>query len=261
MLINLGTNAVKFSNAGGKVTLDVSVNEQTDEEVELRFAVEDTGVGIRADQKENLFRAFHQADCSTTRKYGGTGLGLIISKNIVELMQGQIDVKSTEGGGSTFSFTARLNKQTQAEPRRDLSDCRVKEQAKKASTHLRGARVLLVEDNEINQMLAEEVLTQNGMVVAKALNGQEALELLATQDFDGILMDCQMPVMDGYEATRKVREQDRHRELPIIAMTANAMKGDKQKVLDVGMNDHIVKPFDPDTVLITMAQWITPTAH
>ena len=123
---------------------------------------------------------------------------------------------------------------------------------------LKGALVLLVEDNELNQELAMEVLTMNGINVEVASNGMEALKLLDEQTFDGILMDCQMPIMDGYEATRKIREQDKFRELPVIAMTANVMKHDVEKCLEVGMNDHIAKPLDPDVMFLTMAKWIKP---
>ena len=261
VLINLGSNAVKFSHPGGSVFVKISLKEREDSAVILDFSVKDDGIGISESQQEELFTAFHQADSSTTRKYGGTGLGLVISKNIVQMMSGEFSVESREGDGSLFSFTARLKEQLAGESRRASSSDSRNEELLEASAHLRGSRLLLVEDNEMNQLLVREILADYGLKIEVAANGKEALDRLESETFDGVLMDCQMPEMDGYEATRRIREHERHRELPVIAMTANAMKGDRERVLDAGMNDHIVKPIHPDVVVTTLAKWIQPSGR
>ncbi|RDH83418.1 MAG: hypothetical protein DIZ77_04750 [endosymbiont of Seepiophila jonesi] len=160
--------------------------------------------------------------------------------------------------GSTFSFTVRLQKQ-QGEPSQPGTSIRQTDaEVAVATTQLHGAKILLVEDNEINQELMLELLAANEILVETAKDGQEALDLLDREDFDGVLMDSQMPVMDGYEATRHIREQDKYNNLPILALTANAMKGDREKVLAASMNDHIPKPINPGAMFITIAKWISP---
>ena len=396
VLINLGNNAVKFTEKG-EVVIAVRVAEEKQDIVKLHFSVRDTGLGMNTEQQNKLFKSFSQADTSTTRKFGGTGLGLVISKNLTEMMGGEIWIESEPEVGSTFHFTAILHKQQDAPSKRvntmgdldalkvlvvDDNSCsreilstmldsfgfevdhvdsgeaalqlieqadkteayqlvimdwkmpvmdgiettreiqlnhqlselpkvimvtaygkedasqeadnveissfltkpvtpsslfdaimestghRVDSESKVSTRHeaiaegivqLRGAKVLLVEDNEINQELAEELLTSNGIITKIANNGQEALDILATQDFDGVLMDCQMPVLDGFEATRQLREQEKFKTLPILALTANAMAGDREKVLSVGMNDHISKPINIREMFMTMAKWITPS--
>ncbi|WP_006788445.1 response regulator [Thiorhodospira sibirica] len=395
VLINLGNNAVKFTEPGGEVLVRVTVFEESPHFVTLHFAVRDSGIGLSPEQQQRLFQSFTQADSSTTRRYGGSGLGLAICKRLTALMDGQIWVESALGAGSTFHFTARFGKQTglpsarrqrpealpalrilvvddnqsarevlgamltafgfyleeaasgaqaiarlaQAEqdgtpfelvlmdwkmPGMDgLATTRTiqhdhlllkaptvimvtaygRDEAQRAAdglqvagfltkpvvpstlldailtalghqavTHhrrserqdstaeavaqLRGARILLVEDNAINQELALELLTSNGIRVAVANNGQEALELLAEQTFDGVLMDCQMPVMDGYTATRAIRQNPAWGDLPVLAMTANVMTGDRERAIAAGMNDHIGKPVKVREMLATMACWI-----
>ncbi|MCM2679632.1 response regulator [Echinimonas agarilytica] len=396
ILLNLGANAIKFTESGGEVVIHAKLIEQRNTDIELQFSIRDTGLGMSVDQQTHLFESFSQLDSSTTRKHGGTGLGLAICKQLVALMQGRIWVDSEEGKGSTFYFTTclgiqekpkrRVNKEPvvlkdlnalivddnsssrlilksmlsnfgfsvaeatngreaiamiedaeQTKPyqlvlmdwrmpeldgietaRTIQSDPNIKsaptvimvtaysrEEAKleakgvalagflakpvmpsllldtimvalghsvvvdsRSSTkqeslidalrQLQGAKVLLVEDNEINQELAIELFKSKGLKPTLACNGQEALELLDTQEFDGVLMDCQMPVMDGYSATRAIRQQPRFKDLPVIAMTANVMAGDREKVLEVGMNDHIAKPIDIETIFQTMALWIHP---
>ncbi len=256
VLINLGSNAVKFGDTGDSVSLIVALKEESDHEVVLQFAIEDTGIGMSQEQMEGLFQPFGQADSSTTRKYGGTGLGLIISKKIVQLMNGEIAVESEQDAGSTFRFTVSLKtQQSESSQNRALGN-QTEMDVDQAIVRMRGAKILLVEDNEINREIVLDILAMSGMTVEIAFDGQEALEFLAKDDFDGVLMDCQMPVMDGYEATRQIREQKKFKDLPIIALTANAMKGDREKVLAVGMNDHIAKPVNPDLMFITMAKWI-----
>lgn len=398
ILTNLANNAVKFTEQG-EIVISFSIEDKTDNSVTLHCAVKDTGIGMDTEQKEKLFRSFSQADTSTTRKYGGTGLGLVIAKKLVELMGGDIWLESEVGKGTTFHFSAKFGLQEnpvmrrmfcadeldgtrvlvvddnaaareimvnlvrsfgihadsacsgkeaeqliitsqQPETRYDLLlidwkmpkkdgvvtvaelsansaiECPpvimvtgysredVLEEAKEkgvklktvltkpvtASTllesighaldkgvvldnnsatkatkkvspelHLKGVSVLLVEDNPMNQELAVELLEQVGMKVEIANNGQQAVDKLEQNaNYDVVLMDCQMPVMDGFQATKNIRKIESVKSLPIIAMTANAMTGDKEKVLDAGMNDHIAKPIDIDAMYATLARWIKP---
>jgi CheY-like chemotaxis protein len=226
------------------------------QEITLKFSVKDNGIGISPEQQNLIFQPFGQADNTTTRKYGGTGLGLIICQNIVELMGGKIWFESEKESGSTFFFTIKIEKPNGDSPVVD-SDANDQELLLNESESIvKGKRVLLVEDNDINQELCQDILNSFEVKIEVANNGQEALLLLANRDFDVILMDCQMPVMDGYEATRQIRKQDKFRNIPIIAMTANAMSADRKRVLEVGMSDHLPKPFNPDKMIITLAKWI-----
>ena len=250
VLLNLGQNAVKFTEHGG-VTFRVQVLERDAAAAHLRFEVQDTGIGMPSEVQEQLFQPFTQGDASTSRHYGGTGLGLSISHRLVRMMGGDIDVDSAPGEGSCFGFDLRCPLQHEAQAKRVApppADPSV----------LRGARVLLVEDNPINREIAESLLHSAGVSVAVACNGQEALEMLARGCYDGVLMDCQMPVLDGYEATRRLRLQPQWQELPVIAMTADAMVGDREKALAAGMNDHIVKPIRVDEMFSTLARWVRP---
>ena len=399
IMSNLCNNAVKFTETG-QVVISSELKEDNGESVVIQFEVRDSGIGMSKEQKEKLFQPFNQADTTTTRKYGGTGLGLTISKRLTELMGGEIWAESEEGKGSTFKFTARLQVQENSVPRQVLNEqelaklkvliiddnsmaldvlqkmaanlcgrvetandgdtaltmcrdatqknepydiiltdwqmpnmdgveyCRklkeednvntspvvimvtafgrdqairsavkrgvefnavlskpvtsslflssineacngrlLKSEAPKldsgrermAVKSLSGTNVLLVEDNILNQELAIEFLSSSGISVMTAENGLEALEILKSgYEFDGILMDIQMPVMDGYTACREIRKLEKYRKLPIIAMTANVMSGDRKKVLDAGMNAHIGKPINVGEMLATMAKWITP---
>jgi len=399
ILINLGNNAAKFTEQG-EVVVGAEQVTMADGRVELHFWVRDSGIGMTPEQCARLFQSFSQADSSTTRKYGGTGLGLVISKNLVELMAGRIWVDSEAGKGSTFHFHAWFGVQTDVAPRRmfhadELLGLRVlvvddnasareilstmarsfglevdvanggaealrmlaeaehkqlaydlvlldwrmpgmdgietlqrmqggalqqvpavimvtafgREEAHEAALRqdmqlpavltkpvtpstlleaigvalgkgvvsesrqaeredrshadqaaLAGAHVLLAEDNEMNQELARELLESAGIVLSIVENGQQALDALAgAERYDGVLMDCQMPVMDGYAATRHLRAQPQFADLPIIAMTANAMAGDRELALAAGMNDHISKPLNVNTMFATMARWIRPS--
>jgi CheY-like chemotaxis protein len=256
VLINLGGNAVKFCDEGGNVGLKVSVKNADGASVVLQFSVRDTGIGMSASQQENLFQPFTQADGSTTRRYGGTGLGLVISKKIVEMMAGKIWMESTQDVGSIFNFTARLGQRNHPPEHKKLSSAIIEENVRRAMEKIKGSHILLVEDNDINQEVIKALLVRSNIRVETADNGLQALDMMADQEFDGVLMDCQMPVMDGYEATRKIRAQEKFKNLPVLAITANAMVGDREKVLDAGMNDHIAKPIDPDKMFLTMAKWI-----
>jgi PAS domain S-box-containing protein len=254
ILINLGNNAAKFTQAG-EIIISMRVLGQNKNQLKLHFSVKDTGIGMTPEQQAKLFQAFNQADSSTTRKYGGTGLGLTISKHLVEMMGGELWAESKQGVGSTFHFTINLGFQKNIAKSNQFKELR-SSRVEQAIAQLHGAKILLVEDNQVNQMLALHVLRNNGLVPTLAENGQQALDMLESQGFDGILMDCQMPIMDGYAATKEIRKQEKYRDLPILAMTANAMAGDKEKVLAVGMNAHISKPFTRDELFTTMAQWI-----
>jgi len=393
IMLNLLSNALKYTNTNGKVILHVSVLEENEQNHILNFSIKDNGIGITQEQKEKLFKPFSQADVSNTRKYGGTGLGLAISKHLVELMDGEIDVKSEPNNGSEFYFSARFRKvegtslhsynleslfgskrilivedsqstrliikemvhsfgfETQEvtdgqegiallekeESFFDIvivdwkmshmdgvsfieqmqSDESIKqkpkvimvtahgiEEAQEATTHidvdffvskplcfstmqdalatvitgkgletrsvvhdtdfeeacksLEGSKILLVEDNEMNMELATDLLRKHGITTQWAENGEEALKILHEEEFDGVLMDCQMPVMDGYTASMHIREEERLQELPIIALTANALKDEYDKITAVGMNDIVTKPIRPQMLFITMAQWISP---
>ncbi|MEZ8824462.1 response regulator [Vibrio amylolyticus] len=398
ILVNLTNNAIKFTEHG-EVIVSVELKEQEHnqdrDEITLLFSVQDTGIGISEEQQKKLFQSFNQADSSITRKYGGSGLGLTISKSLTELMGGTVNVESTAGKGSCFSFTARFHiNHNESAPsyieQRSLGEIKVlvvddndaareiigsilgsfgfsvdtcgdsqqalkriedallddpyqlvvmdwkmpqmdgieatkvmqklqedgktvplcimvtahgrdqvmeaakdvevksfltkpitpstlfdsimqamgktaisnnrqnkiKLESEKWQQKLAGAKVLLVEDNKLNQELALELLTMNQIIVDIAENGLQALEMIQQQRYDGVLMDCQMPVMDGYTATQKIRELPEFQTLPVLAMTANAMVGDREKALASGMNDHISKPIIPDSMFKIMAQWI-----
>ena len=260
ILLNLISNAIKFTTHG-EIAVTVEKAMETPETVLLRFAVRDTGIGLNPEQQTHLFNPFTQADTSTTRRYGGTGLGLAICRRLTELMGGQIGVASRYGEGSTFWFTARLGRQTTAaqDQEEPLEAPAGPPAPSTAIAALRGARLLLVEDNEINQELAMDVLQGAGIFAQAVNNGAEALAALATHSFDGVLMDCQMPVMDGYEATRRIRADARLAQLPIIAMTASVMSGDRAQCLAAGMNDHVSKPINVQELFETLARWIKPT--
>jgi PAS domain S-box-containing protein len=254
ILLNLTSNAIKFTHVGS-VSIDVSANEDSPAELLLRFEVRDTGIGISAEDQTRLFQAFEQSDNSMTRKYGGTGLGLAISKRLASLMGGSIGVESEPGSGSTFWFTARLQKAVASiDPARNPS-------APQAEDRLRsgyaGARILLAEDEPINQEVSRELLESAGLIVDLAEDGVEAVELAKHKNYDLILLDLQMPRMNGIEAARIIRTQPGREAVPILALTANAFTGDRQKCIDAGMNDHIGKPVDPDLLFETLLNWLS----
>ena len=233
VLTNLVGNAIKFTAQGG-VYLDVKKIAQSAKEVTLRVSVRDSGIGITPEQQQVVFEKFTQADLSTTREFGGTGLGLSISKQLIEMMGGRIGVHSDPGKGSTFYFVISLPFATGNTAQ---SDCLARTPDK-----LTG-RILLAEDNAVNQLVACKILASLGVEVTVVENGKLALEKLKTETFDAVMLDCQMPVMDGYTAAREIRRMGGvSARVPIIAMTAHAMTGDREKCLDAGMDEYISKP-------------------
>ena len=261
ILINFANNAVKFTDRG-TVAISVAVQERSDHSVLLRFDVRDTGIGLNAEQIGRLFQSFQQADNSTTRKYGGTGLGLTISKQLAERMGGEVGVESAVDVGSTFWFTARLGiaSTTDSAASSHANKAALDIKSLRSSGVLRGVRVLLAEDNLINQQVATELLHEVGVVVEVADNGQIALQKCQAQSgepsFDAILMDMQMPVMDGLAATLAIRALPGWGSMPIIAMTANAMDADRQRCVDAGMVDFVAKPVEPEQLYKTIMRWV-----
>jgi CheY-like chemotaxis protein len=251
VLTNLLGNAVKFTS-DGEVSLFISKVEES----RYRFKVKDTGIGLTKDEQKKLFKAFSQADGSTTRNFGGTGLGLVISKQLVELMGGNIWIESQYGIGSSFIFEVELqeirDKSTIIDTDKHIS--REDEELKKGMDSLRGQKILLVDDNTINQEIIAGLLENSSLELDIASNGQEGVEMFENGVYSLILMDLQMPIMDGYEATKIIRENSK--EIPIIAITANAMKEDIEKTAKSGMNAHLNKPIEVDKLYQTLLKYI-----
>ena len=260
-LLNYVTNAIKFTEHGSirlrALTLPPGEAGGGAEEshVTVRFEVSDTGIGISREVVSKLFSAFVQADNSITRKYGGTGLGLAITQKLAELMGGSAGVDSTPGQGSTFWFTAKLKKtcSSAAIPVKSLEESA---EAILLDQH-HGRRVLIAEDELVNREVLGELLQDVGLVVDLAVDGVEALELASRNSYDLILMDMQMPKLNGLEATRQIRLLPQGTTVPILASTANAFAEDKTKCLEAGMNDFISKPVDPDVLFATLLLWFS----
>jgi len=251
-MLNYANNAIKFTEHGS-VTLRAANVEESEESVLLRFEVRDTGIGIDSASIERLFSPFEQADTSTTRHYGGTGLGLIITKKLAELMGGSAGVDSTPGKGSNFWFTARLRKGS-PEP---LHEARPVDDARETlRREFSGTRILLVEDDAFNQEIARLLLQDVGLEIDIAADGLQALELTANHRYPVILMDMQMPNMNGLDTTRAVREREHGRDVPIVAMTANAFVEDRQHCIEAGMNDFISKPVTPADLHSKLLHWL-----
>ena len=257
ILINLVGNAIKFTSKGG-VDVVVSRSPAGGPPDGIRFVVQDTGIGIAADDLGRLFGTFEQADASTTRRYGGTGLGLAICRSLVEMMGGSIGVSSVPGEGSTFTADLPL-----PAVGRSASPVAGRTPPSGAVSPLiggvirrPGARVLLAEDSAVNQQVAGELLALAGITVDVAADGRTAVEAAMTGSYDLILMDIQMPVLDGLEATREIRRLPGLGAVPIVAMTANAFEDDRRACLAAGMNDHLAKPVDPERLYATVARWI-----
>jgi hypothetical protein len=262
VLTNLVDNAIKFTRRG-KVALLAGLEEEDDDRVILRFVIKDTGIGIPADRLDSLFQAFTQVDGSYSRNFGGTGLGLTISKKMVELMGGQIGVESEVGKGSTFRFTVHLKKQhTRNGNGRKAAESRnaslpILDIAKENG---RNVRILLVEDNPINRKLVIRLLQKSGYLADAVNTGLKAIQKVKSTHYDLILMDIQMPELDGIETTRRIRGSSQGAtavDVPIIALTAHAIKGDRDKCLNAGMNDYMSKPFDILKFAEIIARWLT----
>lgn len=281
ILTNLLSNAIKFTPKG-EIIIGVKTKERDERSARVEFWVQDSGIGLSHEQVKKLFSPFEQADGSITRTYGGTGLGLSISKYLVEMMDGTIGVESEVGKGSKFYFDIKVdlapqNRELLKEGANkklltpsNLQDAVLHAFGKKMPKHngyheaaqqLHGAEVLLVEDNEENQEIAKELLAKVGVNVTIANNGKEALQKIDEKFFDGVLMDCQMPVMDGYEATMILRKEKHLMSIPVIAMTANAMQEDKERCIKAGMSDFVAKPIDVKLFYTTLAKWVKPKAY
>jgi len=247
VLMNLTGNAIKFTERG-VVTLCVRAQPLPEEQFSLEVQVRDTGIGIGEQQLSHLFQAFHQADGSSTRRFGGSGLGLVISQRLLKLMGSEgLRVQSVEGQGSVFSFELVLKVPRQEElPRLAETGAEAEKTSLSVGEPLRGRSILLVEDNPTNIDVALNMLESLGAEVTIAINGRDALEVLQEQGpcFDLVLMDMQMPEMDGLEATRRIKAEPRWAGLPVVAMTANAMEQDRRACLEAGMADHLGKPFE-----------------
>ena len=272
VLANLVGNALKFTEKG-EVSLEVECGGMESDSWRIRFAVSDTGIGIPEDKHEDVFQTFRQADNSTTRRFGGTGLGLAISRELVRMMGGDIALESQPGAGSVFRFEIIVGRDWESErstpvespsppadedsfldPETDQGTSAVSPPRPRET-----ARILVVEDNLTNQKVATGILSRSGYTTMVAENGREALRLLADGDFDLVLMDCQMPILDGYEATRILRSGEsgvRDPRIPVIAMTANTLSGEREKALEAGMDDFLTKPVSKSSFLATIRKWL-----
>ncbi len=265
ILLNLASNAVKFTDAGS-VTLRCRVSEDSTDNVLLRWEVQDTGIGISAEDRRRLFTAFEQADGSMTRKYGGTGLGLVISKRLAEMMGGSAGVESTLGQGSLFWFTVRLGKAAEVSGTNSPDEAvaagidqpvwaRLSASEQLLEKHA-GARILVVEDEPISQEVCRYLLEDSGLNIDLAADGVEAVALSRENNYALILMDMQMPRLNGVDATRLIRRDSLNMSTPILAMTANAFESDRQICLEAGMNDHLAKPLQPEQLFETLLRWL-----
>ncbi|MBF0227540.1 MAG: response regulator [Desulfobacterales bacterium] len=258
ILSNLTGNAIKFSEKG-RVIIEVSVNEDKNGDIELLFSIIDTGIGIPKERMGLLFKNFSQVDDSMNRKYGGAGLGLVISKELVERMGGIIGVESEEGKGSKFWFTANFKKQPKENQRIIPIPHKIKTACIADDPVREKKLILLVEDNPVNQKLAVKFLQKMNHDVDAAGNGIEAIKALSQKKYDLVLMDVQMPEMDGFEATKIIRDiksKVLNHTIPVIAMTAHAMKGDKERCLESGMDDYISKPVKPEKIAEVLKRFI-----
>jgi len=244
VLLNLIGNAIKFTDKGG-ITVKVEKDSETPENIVLNFKVQDTGIGIPKDKLDYIFLSFNQATSETNRKYGGTGLGLTISKQLIELQNGKIWVESETGKGSSFFFTIPFLK-TNPPNLNEIQNLKFDNSTQVSKEIIQEANILIIEDNQLNLLLATTILKKHSFNnIHTAENGQTAVEMIKKFDYDVILMDLHMPVMDGYEATKFIRSNmsEKKRLIPIIALTAAAIKGEKEKCMEAGMNDYISKPF------------------
>ena len=255
IVLNLANNAIKFTDSG-EITISVALAEDESDAVTLRFEVKDMGIGISEEDQATIFDSFSQIDSSTRRRHGGSGLGLSICKQLCELMGGEIGVNSRSGQGSTFWFTAVFDKQqSDTEKAAPAAASTRTSDNSPASTEIKG-RVLLVEDHVVNQKVALHMLRLLGYEATLAASGREALDAVAESSYDIILMDCQMPGMDGFETTQALRARESGVRTPIIAMTAHSMEGDRKRCLDAGMDDYMSKPVRMEILKETLQKWL-----
>ena len=256
VLINLIGNAIKFTERGS-VSLNVSIHQLSNDEFSITFHVSDTGIGIAKEQLNSLFEAFSQADASITRRFGGTGLGLAISSKLLKLMGTSLHVESEYGVGSDFHFDLNVIRTNESV----YSEQQHMQEPHEQAIDFSWLNVLIVEDNEINQIVIEAMLSEfNISSINIADNGEQAILQCETRAFDLILMDMQMPVLDGPQATLRIREMPSYKNTPIIALTANVLSADKQRCIDAGMNDFIAKPINYECVKAILLKWCTKAA-
>lgn len=254
ILTNLVGNAIKFTETGS-IFIHVMMTSEDENNVYLQFCIEDTGIGMNEKAKMKIFQEFSQADTSITRQFGGAGLGLAISKQLVTMMGGDIWVESEPNRGSRFFFTTEFGKMKSFTPAMQSEEIAVDPQKLNA---IKGSRILLAEDNKINQLVVVELLEELGMVVEIAENGQKAVEYASSKDYSLILMDIQMPLLDGFEATRVIRKLANNIDTPIIALSAAVMQKDRELTSEVGMNAHLSKPINKNELFKALVQWISP---
>ncbi|GBF22958.1 PAS domain protein [Candidatus Gastranaerophilus sp. (ex Termes propinquus)] len=249
VITNLLSNAAKFTPANGEIHLEASLAEETDNECELRISVTDTGIGMTKEQKEKIFKPFEQAESDTSRKFGGTGLGLTISKNIVGLMGGDIQIKSEPGKGTEFSFTVKVE--------RGAGLKKVAATGEPMPGEFVGKKVLFAEDTEINREIFGAILESSGLEIDYAENGAEAVEMVKTapDKYGMVFMDMEMPTMGGLEATRQLRSSGIN--VPIVAMTANVFMDNINECAEAGMNGHLGKPFDFVLITETLRKYLS----
>ncbi|NGP87957.1 response regulator [Fodinibius halophilus] len=259
ILLNYGSNAVKFTEEG-YVSFNVELIKSEAKENLVQFSVVDTGTGISEEKQTDIFGSFSQADSSTTRKFGGTGLGLAICRQLAELMDGEVGVESELGEGSTFYCTVPLQ---EVEDQQEDEEAPDKEDSDELSIFPEELHVLVAEDNKINQMVATKILEKEGMNIDIVETGREAVDAVDKKDYAFVLMDIQMPEMDGYEATEKIREKEKEtgNHLPIIALTASAMEEDRQLCLDAGMDDYVPKPIDKQELMRVLKEIVVNNSN
>lgn len=248
VLINLLSNAKKFTQKG-EISIDVSVRERHQNKIRLQFTIDDEGIGVAEKDRQLIFESFRQADNSLSRRYGGSGLGLTICRELVKLMHGEIAVvcpSPRTGSGSRFVFDALFELDTQETISEEVQARELENMLQALKAIGKKEKLLLVEDNPVNQQIALAILEKTGLHADVAENGEQALEALRQQAYSLVLMDLQMPVMDGLTATRKIRTGEKHRDIPIVAITAQVMEGDREECLQAGMNDYIPKPIKPE---------------
>lgn len=257
-LLNYANNAIKFTETGA-VTIQTQMIEENNDSALIRFQVEDTGIGVDSKTIARLFQSFEQADSSLSRKYGGTGLGLAIAKKLAEHMGGRVGVESTPGVGSVFWFTARLKKASPVI--NEHNGCLERKAQEILASDFANCRILVVEDELNNSVITKKLLASVGLDADIAENGEQAIDMIAANNYSLVLMDMQLPTMNGLEATQKIRAMDRSHGLPILAVTGNAFKEDRDRCITAGMNDYLTKPLYPNELFTMLVKWLPVSAQ